>query len=161
MASENCYEIVRNSPLSVELTEEQCVLLAKQVEIRKLKDGEVLLKEGDVDKNLYLVVSGNLAVTHESGGGDWIVLHVLRPISLAGELGFLDGLGHSATLRSIGPTELLSLGRDNLEGLLETHPKLVYQVMRAIIRAVHGTLRRMNLQHVELSNYVSKQHGRY
>jgi hypothetical protein len=26
---------------------------------------------------------------------------------------------------------------------------------------VHGTLRRMNIQYVEMSNYINKQHGRY
>ena len=33
--------------------------------------------------------------------------------------------------------------------------------MRAIMRTVHGILRRMNTQYVELTNYIAKQHGRY
>jgi hypothetical protein len=33
--------------------------------------------------------------------------------------------------------------------------------MRAIIRGVHNTLRRMNMQHQELTNYITQQHGRY
>lgn len=161
MASDYCYETFRNSPLATELSDEQCALLAKQVVCRSLVDGEILLKEGAVDQSLYVIAKGNLAVTHESGNGDWIVLHTLRPRDLAGELGFLDGLEHSATLRSIGPTELFSLERSRLEALLDEHPKLVYQVMRAVIRSVHGTLRRMNVQYVELTNYINKQHGRY
>jgi CRP/FNR family transcriptional regulator, cyclic AMP receptor protein len=161
MGSDYCYQTFRNSPLATELDDEQCGLLAKQVVCRSLKDGEILLKEGDVDLSLYVIANGNLAVTHETGGGDWIVLHTLRARDLAGELGFLDGLEHTATLRSIGPTELYSLDRGKLEALLDAHPRLVYQVMRSVIRSVHGTLRRMNVQYVELSNYISKQHGRY
>ncbi len=161
MASDNCYQTFRSSPLAAELNDEQCALLAKQVVCRTLTDGEILLKEGAVDQSLYVIAKGNLAVTHESGGGDWIVLHTLRPSDLAGELGFLDGLEHSATLRSIGPTELFSLERSRLEALLDEQPRLVYQVMRAVIRSVHSTLRRMNVQYVELTNYISKQHGRY
>lgn len=76
-------------------------------------------------------------------------------------MGFIDGLGHSATLRAIGPTSVFSLARDRFEPLLESNPHLVFSVMRAIIRGVHTTLRRMNLQQVELSNYISHQHGRY
>jgi CRP/FNR family cyclic AMP-dependent transcriptional regulator len=34
-------------------------------------------------------------------------------------------------------------------------------VMRAIMRTVHRILRSMNLQYVELTNYIAKQHGRY
>jgi CRP/FNR family transcriptional regulator, cyclic AMP receptor protein len=33
--------------------------------------------------------------------------------------------------------------------------------MRAIVRTVHSILLRMNLQYVELTNYITKQHGRY
>ena len=43
----------------------------------------------------------------------------------------------------------------------EVYALLVYRVMRAIMREVHGILRRMNVQYVELTNYITKQHGRY
>ena len=33
--------------------------------------------------------------------------------------------------------------------------------MRAIVRSVHAILTRMNLEYVELTNYITKQHGRY
>lgn len=155
------YEKVRSSPLAMELSDEQSAILAKLVVNRNLKDAEVLIKEGNISSDLHVIVSGSLAVTRDSGNGDWIVLHVLRPHDLAGELGFLDNLEHSATLRAIGPTEIFSLKRDRLEELLNTQPRIVYFVMRAIVREIHGILRRMNIQHVELSNYISKQHGRY
>ena len=161
MAIENCFEAFRKSPLAAELTDEECNLVSEHLVCRKLKDGEILFREGDVDNNLYVIADGNLAVAHETPEGEWVVLHVLRTHDLAGEMGFLDGQKHTATLRSIGPTELISLERGNLERLLDAHPKVVYQVMRAVLRTVHGTLRRMNIQYVEMSNYINKQHGRY
>lgn len=161
MAADNCYEAFRKSPLAVELTDDECNLVNQHLVCRRLKDGEILFREGDVDNNLYVIADGNLAVAHETPEGEWVVLHVLRTRDLAGEMGFLDGLKHTATLRSIGPTELISLERDSLEQLLNTHPRVVYQVMRAVLRTVHGTMRRMNIQYVEMSNYINKQHGRY
>jgi len=101
MTSENNFRMIRNSPLAVELSEEQCMLLAKQAVTRNLKDGEVLIREGAVNDQLHVVVSGNLTVTRETGSGDWIALDLLRPRDMAGELGFLDGQEHSATLRAV------------------------------------------------------------
>jgi CRP/FNR family cyclic AMP-dependent transcriptional regulator len=155
------YPKVRNSPLAAELSDEQCAVLAGLVTNRGLQDAEILIKEGDVSNELFVIVSGSLAATRDAGNGDWVVLHVLRPHDLAGELGFLDSLEHSATLRAIGSTEVFSLKRDRLEELLNGQPRIVYFVMRAIVREIHGILRRMNIQHVELTNYISKQHGRY
>ena len=80
---------------------------------------------------------------------------------MAGELGFIDGIEHSASIRALTNSEVFSLARGDLEALLHEDPELVYKVMRGIIRTVHGILRRMNLQYVEMSNYITKQHGRY
>ena len=152
--------IVRGSSIASELSEEECAILARVVTLRTLKNDEILIEEDQVDNCLYVIVSGALEVCRHSGG-DWISLHVLKTGDLAGELGFIDGQPHSASLRSIGPTEVFILERGQFESLLESHPKVIYAVMRTILRTVHAILRRMNLQFIELSNYITKQHGRY
>jgi CRP-like cAMP-binding protein len=80
---------------------------------------------------------------------------------MAGAMGFIDGTVHSATLRALCDTEVYTLERSAFESLLESHPALVYKVMRSIIRSVHSTLMRMNRQFVEMNNYIMKEHGRY
>ncbi len=155
------YDILRSSPFAVELTDEQCKELAKVIETRRLKDGEVLIQEGHSDNSLHVIMSGMLAVVKESGGGESTTLHILKVGDLAGALGFIDGLEHSATLTSIGDTEVFTLRRESFEALLNTDPLIVYRVMRSIVRSVHAIVRRMNNQYVELTNYISKQHGRY
>ena len=145
--------IVRGSSIASELSEEECAILARVVTLRTLKNDEILIEEDQVDNCLYVIVSGALEVCRHSGG-DWISLHVLKPGDLAGELGFIS-------LRAIGPTEVFILERGQFESLLESHPKVIYAVMRTILRTVHAILRRMNLQFIELSNYITKQHGRY
>ncbi len=155
------FDMVRHSPLGVELTEEQCRVLAATIETHALKDGDILIREGHVDNRLYVIVEGMLAVVREISPGEWVTLHILKTGDLAGEMGFVDGMEHSATLRSIGNTQVFSLEREAFESLIPEHPFIVYRVMRAIIRSVHAIVHRMNTQFVELTNYITKQHGRY
>jgi CRP-like cAMP-binding protein len=159
MTNNQCF--ILGSVLGKDLSGKECTKFKKLGKVRDLADGEVLIEEGAVDNSLHIVVDGNLAVTRQAAGGDWVTLHVLRKGELAGELGFIDGLEHSATLRAMGPATVFSLARDKFDPLLESDPHLVFSVMRAIIRGVHNTLRRMNLQQVELNNYITHQHGRY
>lgn len=159
MTNNQCF--ILGSVLGKDLSGEECAQFKKLGSVKDLADGEVLIAEGAVDNSLHIVVDGNLAVTRQAAGGDWVTLHVLRKGELAGELGFIDGLEHSATLRAMGPTTVFSLRREQFDPLLESDPHLVFSVMRAIIRGVHNTLRRMNLQQVELNNYITHQHGRY
>ena len=153
-------ELVRNSALAVELTGDQCGVLAELMAVRDLADEEVLVRQGAGDSRLYAVVSGALAVARESDG-EWVNLHVLTKGDLANELGFMDGRAHYAALRAAGPTRVLSLAREKLEALLGRDPIIVYRVMRAVLRVVHVILNRLAMHSSELTNYVFKVHGKY
>lgn len=161
MNQQRLFDVVKISPLAAELTEAQCLTLAEIVEIRQLQDGEVLIREGDMDNNVHVVISGQLAVMKNADGSGYETLHVLKAGEMAGAMGFIDGLEHSATLSSVGETEVFSLGRDKFESLIKTDPVLVYRVMRSIIRCIHTIVRRMNNQYVQMTNYITKQRGRY
>jgi CRP-like cAMP-binding protein len=154
-------EAIKKSPLGQELSDEQCTKLARVVSAQGLEKGMFLLEEGHKDDSIYVVTSGVLEVVKPVGGGDWVTLHILHEGDMAGALGFIDDVEHSAGIRALGNTEVFSLARQDLEGFLRKDPDLVYKVMRAIVRTVHGILRRMNMQYVEMNNYITKQHGRY
>jgi CRP/FNR family transcriptional regulator, cyclic AMP receptor protein len=162
MADPSKLQLLRDSALAAELTPEQCGVLADLVTVRDLKDDEVLVDEGATDDQLYVVVSGALAVAKRiQAGGKWLNLQVLTKGDFAGELAFMGEDPRYAALRAAGPTRVLCLKRDKLESLLGRDPLVVYRVMRAIFRVVHGILHRMALQANELTNYIFKQHGKY
>lgn len=157
----NPSELIRNSALISDLSPKQCDDLSAITTVRELANGEVLIEEGECDETLHIVGSGRLSVERKAYGGTNVMLHVLKPGDLAGEMGFVDGTEHTATLSALGETVIISLRRQDLESILPDNPELVYGVMRGIIRTAHRILREMNLQHVELTNYITKTHGRY
>ena len=161
MANDSSDNIQHNSPFGAELEADEIKALAGVISIRHLNEDDILIKEGTTDDALHVVISGRLAATRNTGGDEYVTLHTLHDGDMAGAMGFIDGTDHSATLRALCATEVYTLERPAFESLLETHPALVYKVMRAIIRSVHSTLLRMNRQFVEMNNYIMKEHGRY
>lgn len=153
--------VIRESPLGFDLDDTQCRLLSTVVSDLCLDKGAILLEEGHSDDTLYIVANGSLEVVKQTGAGDSVTLQILHSGDMAGILGFVDGVAHSAAIRASTNCELITLQRGDLEALIEKDPGLVYEVMRAIVRAAHRILGRMNAQYVEMSNYISKQHGRY
>jgi len=154
-------EGLSTSKLAVELNDEERRILAGAMTLRDLTHGDVLIQEGSADDHLYVVVSGVLGVVKGAGSDDEVTLNAIRPGSMVGELSFLDGASRYASLVALSDTRVLGLSRADLEGLLETRPKVVYHVMRAIVRVVHEIQRRMSMQTAELTNYLYKTHGRY
>ncbi len=151
--------LVKSSPLAVELSDQQCGTLAEVITVSGLKANEFLLEEGRTDDCLYVVASGKLEVVKIDKGGDYVTLHLLQTGDMAGELGFIDGMPHSAGLRAIGNCEVFNLHRRDLESLIVKDPDLVYKVMRAIMRTVHKIVRRMNLQYAQLTDYIVGEKG--
>jgi CRP-like cAMP-binding protein len=161
MTSQDCLYALRNSRLATELSDEQCSVLSELVTLRDLKDGEVLVSEGEADDHLYVIVKGLLSVVKNAGKAEELTFFSISPGDFADELSFMDGTQHYASLVSLGDTRVLGLEREALESLLKRHPEIVYKVMRTIVRAVHQIQRRLSMQSVELTNYIYKQHGRY
>jgi CRP-like cAMP-binding protein len=161
MTNQDRHDALRQSKLAAELSPEQCRVLGDLVALRDLRDGEVLVKEGESDNHLYTIVDGTLAVIRNAGTAEEIVLFTIGAGEFADELSFMDGARHYASLVASGGTRVLGLEREKLESLLAAHPDIVYKVMRAIIRAVHQIQRQLSMQSVELTNYIYKLHGRY
>ena len=167
MSKESCSEfivgpeVIKASPLGIELSDAQCERLAGIVTACGLKQGEFLFDEGHKDDSLHVITKGSLDVVKVTGGDALVSLHVLHEGDMVGELGFIDGIEHSAGVRALNDCEVFTLHRNDLESLVPEDPDLVYKVMRAIIRTVHAILRRMNVQYVEMTNYITRQHGRY
>jgi len=161
MNDQPMFDALRPSKLALELTDEQCHRLAAAMQLRDLKAGEVLVKEGEDDHHFYLIVSGKLGVIKSVGTPEQVTLNTLATGDFAGELSWLDGSRRYASMVAMAETRVLGLEREKLESLLEADPLLVYRVMRAIVRAVHQIQRQLYMQQGELTNYIYKQHGRY
>jgi len=154
-------DLVAKSVLAKELSDGDVEVVAGLVHLHKLEDGQVITAEGEPDSHMHVVVNGALAVSRAGADGTWENLHVMTAGDLVGELSFLDGTPRYAALRAVGQTEIFSLDRADLEGLVEKHPWIAYRLMRAIVRFTHTLQRRMSMQSSELMHYLYKNQAKY
>lgn len=155
------YKIVRNSTVGSELTEEKAKLLAAKLGVRQLKDGELLVKEGEADQTLFILATGKLAVTSKDADGVEQAVYTMKEGECAGTRAFVEQSPRKATLRSVGASTVYTLKPSDFESLLDAHPRLAFKVMRALFRVTHANLSRMNRETQELANYITKTQGRY
>ncbi len=154
-------DALRNSPLASEPTPAETQVLAGVLTIRTLKDGEVLLPEGSRDSHLHVVVAGHIEVVQMSEDQGRRLLYRLEPGDLVGELSFMDDEPRYAALIASGPTEVLLLARSDFETLIEQSPRLVYKVMRAIMRVTDRVQRRLSLQLRDMEHYVYRTGAKF
>ena len=154
-----CEPIV-DSSLGQELEKNECQILSTVMEVRHLKDGEILVKEGQDDNTLFVLTAGKLAVSSVINKKD-ITVYNMKVGECAGTRAFVDRAPRRATLKAVGDTTVYTLKPEAFETLLDSHPRIVYKVMRGLFRITHMNLMRMNVETQQLSNYINKTGGRY
>ena len=155
------YKVVRNSTVGSELTEEKAKLLAEKLGVRRLKDGELLVKEGEADQTLFILAAGRLTVISKDADGTEQVVYTMKEGECAGTRAFVEQSPRKATLRAVGDSVVYTLAPADFESLLDSAPRVAFLVMRALFRVTHANLSRMNQETRQLANYINKTQGRY
>jgi CRP-like cAMP-binding protein len=160
MTELNKTEAVAQSTLGTELDADECEALAGQMGLQVLKPGDLLISEGEQRNTLFVLAKGKLNVCKVVGEHEETV-YQMRVGECAGTRAFIDGSERKAALCADTDGIVLTLEPADFETLIDTHPRLVYKVMRAIFRITHSNLMRMNLESAEMRNYLMKSGGRY
>ncbi|MDO9101952.1 MAG: cyclic nucleotide-binding domain-containing protein [Candidatus Nitrotoga sp.] len=161
MSNKADYKLIGKSAVCSEITEDEAKILAEKMGVRQLKDGELLVSEGDAVQSLCILASGKLAVFSADISGKQNSIYTMTAGECAGTRAFVDQTPRKATLRAVGDATVYTLTPEDFDTVVDAHPRLAYKVMRALFRVTHSNLMRMNQETQQLSNYINKTQGRY
>lgn len=154
---EHISQLIFDAPLGQYIGTEGAKILAQNsTSVQYLKDDENLYRSGDAADSFFMITSGRIAfVTENSDGSNRQIIHVLERGDLLGELSFIDKTPRTVSAYALGDTSVLCFHADDINPLVVSHPRLVFDFMRAVIKRVHSTLTSINRQQMELSNYIA------
>jgi CRP/FNR family cyclic AMP-dependent transcriptional regulator len=109
---------------------EQWRVLSPYLSEHQIRANDLLIKQGDTDRTMYLVARGTLQVyVSNAGAGTRVAL--LRPGSVTGEPGlFVDGV-RSANVEAMTPCAVWALRLPRFEELAQRVPALALEIVRA------------------------------
>lgn len=125
-------------PLFALLQEEELERLAEQTEEHHVKAGTVVIREGDLDRRMFMIVSGRASVVIGLGTSKERTLVELGPCSYFGEMALIDDLVRSASVLALEETFLLSLQADTLLDSIGSHPSLAMELLQTMSRRVRA-----------------------
>ena len=93
------------------------------------ESGENIIKQGDPGDHFYMILEGEVEVIRERSGGKETVLNRLGKGEYFGETALLTRRSRNATVRSITPVDVITLGRDDFAILANTWLELADNLM--------------------------------
>ncbi len=113
----------------------------------RIKAGEVVIREGESTRSdfMALVLDGEVTVENSvAAAHDSMVVSILGPGSLIGDMGIIDGGPRSATCTASTDLALAVLTREALARLMDTHPSVAARLLLAMSKRIADHLRETN-----------------
>ncbi|HEY4918965.1 MAG TPA: mechanosensitive ion channel family protein [Xanthobacteraceae bacterium] len=106
--------------------------LARQVMVRLVPAGSVVVEQGEPGQSMFVVVEGDLRVHVPEADGTLREAGYLRAGDFFGEMSLLTGQKRSATVRAIGDAVLYEIAKEHIATLLDAHPEIAATLTRTV-----------------------------
>jgi CRP/FNR family transcriptional regulator, cyclic AMP receptor protein len=130
--------------------EADLIELARVTRRRTVEEGEVLWRQGDDARELVFVVDGAVSASLHLPGDRTVEIGTAGPGDVVGEIGLLDGEGHTMSARVTETATLLALGRAELAALLARRDPSAFRLKRGLASLIAARLRNQ-LRHLAAS----------
>jgi signal transduction histidine kinase len=91
-----------------------------------------VVREEEVGQTFFIIVEGEVEVTKQVEGQTERVLQRHGPGDFFGEMALIETLPRTATVRTVTPSTLLELSKDDFDAVLSQQPAMALSVMRTL-----------------------------
>jgi len=113
--------------------------LAQLATTRSYKTNEVVFLKGDPGTSMMAVLSGRIRICSYSPDGREIVLNVINPGEVFGEIALIDGGERTADAFAMDPSQLLVLSRREFLPFLEHSPEVCIRLLEVMCQRLRAT----------------------
>jgi len=131
--------LLQLSPILRRLDGPQRAMILRHFEIQLFQKGAVLIREGDQPTGLYLLVSGEVEVSHDEKGERLVIAH-LGPGEVVGEISLVLRRPATATVTATHPTTVMHLPGDRFLDVVRDHTELLAELYELAIERESETL---------------------
>src|SRR5918995_6636294 len=135
--------VLKAVPLFSSFPEDQLRMLTTVVARKSIPRSTTVMAGGDPTDSLYIVLSGRLKVMMSDAEGKEVILSILGPGEIFGEMGLIDDEPRSATVVTIEPCELLSLAKRDFKKSLAENFEMSMAVMRGLVKRLREADRKI------------------
>ena len=117
-----------------------------------LKDGDELCRSDTRSDEMYILLTDQLSVVTAEG----LRVATILPVTTVGEMGIITGQPRTATVVSVGKSNVFEISKIKFEVMLKKFPAIGFVIFRNIILALSNRLDTTNQQLTEKSREIER-----
>ncbi|MBX3010179.1 MAG: Crp/Fnr family transcriptional regulator [Caldilineaceae bacterium] len=130
--------LIKEIPLFEGVSEKQLSVIVQDLRSRDYKKDELIFRQGDESREVYLVLKGKVRIYKISPSGNETSIDIFSTHNLLGEFAALDNEPRSASAKAIGAVTLLTMAQErfldhanHIPGLAMNLARLLAQKLRS------------------------------
>jgi CRP/FNR family transcriptional regulator, cyclic AMP receptor protein len=132
-------QLLGNCVLFAGLSADERVAVVARARIRTVDAGEIVFAIGSPGDQMMALLRGTIRISVPSSDGKELLLAIIRPGEVFGELAVLDGKERSADAIAEGPCTLAILDRKDILPFFERHPSAWPKLVSVLCRRLRHT----------------------
>lgn len=112
--------------------------IAKSAKHHSYKKGDLIIREGDHDGRLFVIISGEVEVLKDMAGPAERRLRTLRSNNYFGEMALLDDYVRTASVIAKQDAELMSLDKWNIREEIKKYPSVAIELLQTLARRLRA-----------------------
>lgn len=113
--------------------------VARIAHARIYSAGQVVFRKGDPSDSLLIVLFGRIVISSLSAEGNEVMLNIINPHEVVGEIGLLDGGPRTANATAARKTRALVLLRRDFLPILEAEPRAARSMLLLLCTRLRQT----------------------
>ncbi|MEZ4662006.1 MAG: Crp/Fnr family transcriptional regulator [Caldilineaceae bacterium] len=132
-------EFLRSIPLFAGLNDAELTLMLQDLRPKEFGKDEIILRQGDEHRELYIVFKGKVRIYKVSPSGNETSIAIFGEGDIIGEQSAIDGAPRHTSAKAIGAVTLLVMSHDAFAYHLQNMPKFVLGLVQLLNQKLRWT----------------------
>jgi CRP/FNR family transcriptional regulator, cyclic AMP receptor protein len=150
--AQQIFDMIGHSKFFADFTREDVQKLTAFMQIYRAEQTQTLIREGDVDDYMLLIIQGLVEIVKTDSHGNLQPMTTVGAGATLGEMSMIDGEARFASCVALEPTTFAVLSRDSMVQIILEEPGLGAKVLVKLVTLLSHRLRQTSanlLQYME------------
>ena len=140
MSTKEKIQLLKSFALFNNLSTKQLTSIAKYFQYKILPKYDVFINEGDLENEMYLIISGLIRIYHLHDSGKEMTIAMRMPGETIGEMSLIENEPRSANAESIYESSIFVLTKSNFMKILKKYPTVGISFLQMLSRRLREDL---------------------
>ncbi|MEX2367372.1 MAG: cyclic nucleotide-binding domain-containing protein [Pseudohongiellaceae bacterium] len=138
---EKVFSMIGHSKFFLDFTEDNVQTLCEYMQVYRANPGEMIIREGDVDDYMLMIVEGRVNIVKTDSHGERRPITIVGPGTTLGEMSMIDGEPRFASCIALDTTTFSVLSRDSMVNIILEEPTLGSKILIKLVTLLSQRLR--------------------